>query len=239
MIRSYLRIIFPAAFLAFYLNTKAQVYYDDAQVWFNLYLEKKIGKHFDIHLNQQDRFTNNVSQFGLAYADMGITYKFTQNIKLLVDYVYIQKRRNMPYFKTRHQYYAALIFKKDFGYWRVSYRNMFQCQYNSPLNSYDGYIPYYYDRNKLTVKYQASKRFDFYVAEEVNIPINNPQIKGLSRSRTFAGVFITTRKHQQLEFYYMYQVQLQKGDWYNQDVSYRAKMLTRKFVYGIGYQIQF
>ena len=226
-------------FLFFITVTYAQNYYDDAQLWLNIYLEKKISKKIDIHLNQQDRFINNISQFGLGYADVGMTYKFTKNIKVLADYVFIEKKRNNDTYKIRHQYYVALIFKKDFGYWRFSYRNMFQCQYNSPFTSDNGYIPYYYDRNKITVKYKATKRFSFYVAEEVNIPIHNPQATGLNRSRSFLGMFITTRKHQQLEFYYMYQVQLQQSNWYKQDVSYPNSPLSRKFVIGVGYQIAF
>lgn len=225
--------------LFFYFNTSAQVYYDDAQVWYHVYLEKKLGKNFDVHFKHQGRFVNNVSQYGQGYAKIGVGYKFSDNIRVLANYVNIQRKRNAPYYKTRHRYQVALILKKELGYWTISYRNMFQCTYKSPFTSDDGYIPYYYDRNKLTVKYKANKRFEFYVSEEVNIALNNPQVKGLSRSRSRAGVFIKTRKNQGIDLYSIYQVQLQNGDWYDQDISTRNNLLKRKFVYGIGYEIEF
>jgi hypothetical protein len=239
MNRFWMKLNIVIVFLFLSLYSSSQNYNDDAQLWVNIYLEKSISKKMDIHLNQQDRFVNNIMQFGLAYADIGLTYKFNKNIKVLADYVLIEKKRNDGNYKIFHQYYLALIAKKDIGYWRFSYRNMFQCQYNSPFTSNTGYIPYYYDRNKVTVKYEATKRLSFYVAEEVNIPLNNPQVKGLSRTRSFAGMFINTHKHQQLELYYMFQVQLQQGNWYKQDISYPNTPLNRLFVLGIGYQIQF
>ena len=226
-------------FLFFHLFASAQRYYNDAQLWFNLYLEKKVTKKFLVHLNQQDRWTNNVSQYELGYADVGITYKFTKNIKILADYVFTEKKRNIGSFSTRHQYYIALVFKKDVGFWRFSYRNMFQFQYNDPYTTKDGFNAYYYDRNKFTIKYFATKRFDFYVAEELYIPLNNQQLKGLDRSRSFIGMFYNTTKYQQLEFYFMIQAQLQKGDWYKQHNYYPNYMLNHDFVYGIGYSIQF
>lgn len=220
-------------------KTFAQTYYNDAQLWFNLYLEKTITKKFAIHLNQQDRWTNNISEYKLGYADIGITYKFTKNIKILADYVFTEKKRKEGTFSTRHQYYVALVFKKDIGRWRFSYRNMFQFQYNDPYTSENGYFPYYYDRNKFIVKYFATKRFEFYAAEELYIPLNNQQLIGVDRSRTFVGMFYNVTKKQQVEFYFMYQAQLQKGDWYKQHNYYPDYMLCRDFVFGIGYGISF
>ncbi len=224
--------------LLFSLSCSAQ-YLDDAQLWLNFDLEKKINNKFDAQLSLKGRGTDNVSQFGRAAIDLGVVYKFNKNIKLMADYVFIQKKRKSDSYNSQHQYYLALILKKDFGKWQFNYRNKFQCRFKSVKTSEDGYIPYFYDRNKLTIKYEATKRFVFYVAEEVYIPLNNPQIKGLSRSRSYAGTFIKTRKKQHLELYFLYQVQLQNGDWYNQDDSYYFDPLKRNFVYGVGYTIEF
>src|ERR1041385_8754215 len=108
--------------------------YRDAQLWFNLYLEKKLSKNCAIHLNQQDRWAYNITRFNLAYADLGLTFKLTKNIKILTDYVFAQKRRNFsnesmwPAFRTAHQFYVALAIKRDIRRWRFMYRNMFQVQ---------------------------------------------------------------------------------------------------------------
>jgi len=220
----------------------AQVYkFNDAQVWFNLYLEKKITKKWLVHLNEQDRFTNNVTHFNFAYADVGITYKITKNIKIMADYVFTQKRRPDESFSTYHQYYVAMTFKKDIKRWRFMYRNMFQFQYNNPFTSSTGMIPYYYDRNKFIIKYELNKYYTLYAAEELYIPLNSPVTKGLDRSRTFVGLFYNIFKHHQLELYFMYQSRIQNSDWFRQRNYYPFYnyILEKDFVYGIGYSIDF
>jgi hypothetical protein len=217
----------------------SQIYYNDAQLWFNFYLEKKITKKFLVHLNQQDRFENNISQYRLGYADVGITYKFSRQAKLLVDYVFTGKKRNTDYFRTIHQGYVALVLKKDIRRWRFSYRNMLQVQFNQPMTSKDGYIPYCYDRSKFTIRYEASKRFLFYTAEELYSPLINPRSTHLDRSRTFIGMFYNITKTNQIEFYFMFQSLLVKQEWYNQNKYYPDYMLNHDFVYGIGYSIAF
>jgi hypothetical protein len=214
-------------------------YYNDAQLWFNLYLEKKFNKKFIIHLNQQDRWDNNISRYGLGYADVGMTYEFTPNIKMLLDGVFTEHRKKNDDFSNRYQFYTAIIFKKDIMRWRFSYRNMVQMQYNDPYMSKGGLFPYWYDRNKFTVRYEISKRVLFYVAEELNIPLNNMQVKGFDRSRSFAGMFYNLTKRHQLEFYFMLQAKLQDGDWYKQHDSYPNEMLKHTWVYGVGYSIAF
>lgn len=220
----------------------SQVYqFNDAQVWFNLYLEKKVTKKFLLHLNQQDRWTENASQFGFGYADVGVTYKITKDIKILADYVFTQKRSLDESFGTIHQYYVAMTFKKDVRRWRFMYRNMFQFQYNNPYTSQYGLIPFYYDRSKFIIKNEYNKYFTFYFAEEFYMPLNSPQITGVDKTRSFLGMFYTVRKGQQLELYFMYQDRLQTGEWFKQHSSYDAYnyLAQKKFVYGIGYSFEF
>lgn len=226
-------------FLLLSLSCTAQMYLDDAQLWLKLNLEKKLSDKFDLRLSLKGRGTDNVTQFGRGAVDIGLAYKLNKNVKLMGDYVFIQRRRNNGSYRTQHQYYAALILKKKFGKWQFNYRNRFQCRYKSPNASDDGYIPYYYDRNKITIRREATKRFSFYVAEEIYIPLNNPQVRGISHSRSFAGTFIKLTKKQQLEFYFMCHLQLQNGNWYDLDDSHYPDPSDRRFVYGMEYTIEF
>ena len=213
-------------------------YDNDAGLWFILYLEKKITKKIIVHLNQQDRFLNNISQFKMAYADAGITYKFTKHIKVLADYVLARKAKTDGSFSTRHQYYAAIILKQKIGRWAFSYRNLLQREYINPITSSDGFIRYHYDRNKVTVKYEWNKYFELYTAEELFVPLNNPTVRGIDRTRAFIGLFYNITRRQQLELYYMFQAQLQKSNWFDQDQSYSAIRMNHDYVIGIGYSIE-
>ncbi len=228
--------------LLFSVKNFAQVYsYNDAQLWFNLYLEKKVNNKFSIHLNQQDRWTENVSQFNFAYADMGVTYKLNKQIKFLADYVFTQKLRPDGSYGTIHQYYTAMVVKKEIMRWRFAYRLMYQFQFNNPYTSYYALTPFHYIRNKFIVKYEYNKYFTFYAAEELYTPLNSPQITGIDRNRTFVGLFFNTYKHQQLELYFMHQNRIQNGTWFKQHSSYDASnfLLEKDFVYGVGYSIDF
>jgi len=232
------RILIIISFFVYSFNP-AQQFYNDAQLWFNLYLEGKVSKRFAVHLNQQDRWAQNISQFDLGYADVGLTYKFNRNVKILADYVFAVKKKLNNSYSLHHQYYIALVLKKDVRKWRFMYRNMLQLQYYDPYSSYEGFVRYFYDRNKFTIKYAPSKRVELYLAEELFLPLNNPQVKSFQRSRSFAGLFYYLTKDQQLEFYFAFQAQLQNGDWFKQNNYYDNSLLKHDFIYGIGYSIYF
>jgi hypothetical protein len=226
-------------FLVIAFFAKAQNYYDDAQGRFSLYLEKKINKKLFIHLEQQDRWDQNLSRFYRASLDFGVSYKVTPNIKIEADYVYIQRKKKDDSFTPRHWTSVGLILKKDIRRFKFLYRNMFQARFKEWGSAADAAIWHYYDRNKLTVKYEITKRVDVYVAEEIYIPVNSPAVKGPDRSRTIFGTDIKTFRNQELELYFMYQVQLQKNNWYDVSDRYQYPFLNRYFIYGISYNISF
>jgi len=206
---------------------KSQEYQDDAALWFNVYLEKKMGK-FEIHLNQKNRINDNVSTYHLGYADMGLTYNINKNIKVLGDYVYGWRRGGDYTFNNRHRFYFALILKKKLGNWTFQYRNRVQIQYSNIYTSADGLVPEFYERNKLTVKYELNKRVSFYVAEELYFPFYQAMNKGFDRSRSFVGGTYALTKHNEIELYFAYQHELNAFD-----------VTRRIFIYGIGYSHSF
>lgn len=218
-----------------------QDYYNDAQLWLSVDANKELNRHFDLRFKVQGRITENITQLGRAYADIGVTYKINKGIRLFGDYMFGQKRKNNGDYKTRHVFFAGIIFKKEIKRWRISYRNMLQARYVNPYTSKTGYIGYYFDRNKLDIRYDATKRLSFYVAEEINIPLNDPKISGItiSRTRSYLGTIISLSKHQALDLYFMYQDKLMTNDWFDQKESYPNKPLKHYYVYGISYKIDF
>jgi len=233
-----IKTILFVALAALPVLSSAQRYYDDVQIRASIFLEKKLGKKFSVHLNQQNRWSNNAMEFNRAYADIGVTFKLHKKIRLMADYVLIQRKKDNGLFTTRHWYYVAAILRHDMGRWRFSYRNMFQARFNN-MNSEHGQLPRYYNRNKLMVKYDITKRLGAFVGGEIFIPLNNPQLKGIERTRSLVGMEINTFKNQQLELYFMYQVRLQQGDWYKQRTYYPYAIPRRDFIYGISYSFSF
>jgi hypothetical protein len=226
-------LLFPA-----WIFSQSQTYNNDAQIRFNLGLEKKINKRFSITLNQQDRWNKNASQFYRASYDLGINYKINKYIRVRADYVFIQKRNKYDYFYNRNWYYVGLFLKKDFGRWGIVDRNLLQLRTGN-INTEETYIRRYYYRNKLTIKYELTKRYEIYAAEEVYIPVNSPQATGIDRTRSYLGLSIITFRGQSIDLYFMYQAYLQNDNWFDQKNKYPNNPLKRYYVYGINYHIAF
>lgn len=212
-------------------------YYDDAEVRAHFSLETKLNRRWTLHLDQQYRFGENVSRLTRGSGDIGLTYKVSKHVKLLGDYTFIQAGKRNGSFATRHWFSGALMLRGDVDRWRFVYRNMVQLR-NGDMNSEEQYLSKLYDRNKLSIRYEATKRFTFYTAGEIYIPLNNPQVEGIDRSRNFLGVLIRTFRHQELELYFMYQHQWQKGGWWDQSDRYPDPHYNRDFIFGIGYGIE-
>lgn len=217
---------------------QAQKYYNDAQLRFNLGLEKRITKKLSITLDQQDRFYKNLGEFTRASFDFGINYKVNKWLKFKADYVYIKRRNKHDYFTDRNWYYIAAVMKYEYQKWKFFYRNLAQVRMGS-TNSDNATVMRIYDRNKITVRHETTRRWAFWLATEIYIPLNNPQTTGIDRTRYFAGTTLRTTKGQSLDLYFMLQTQLQRGKWFDQSYRYQNDPLNRYFIYGINYNIEF
>ena len=51
----------------------------DLEQWTSIGLSKKINKHWKISMDQEFRFTKDVSRFDIYFTDLGIDYKFNKH----------------------------------------------------------------------------------------------------------------------------------------------------------------
>ncbi len=219
------------------LSSYAQRQYrDDAEVRAHFGLETKFNKHWGMYLDQQYRFGDNVSHLTRGSAKLGLTYKFNKHLKVLGDYRFLQRRKNAGYYVTRHWFSGAIAAKGDIGYWRFVYRGMIQMR-NGDMNTDRQHLTRWYNRHKLSIRYEVSKRVTLYTSGELYIPLNNTSYSGIDRSRHHVGALFNTFKNQQLELYFMYEPQYHKGGWFGDTDKYPDPYLRRRFVFGIGYGI--
>jgi hypothetical protein len=216
----------------------AQEYYNDAQLRAHLAVEKKLGKRFSMFLANQTRLTKNMTTLNRSAVDLGGTYKISDDIRVSAEVRLIQRLNKYDYYNTRLWYSVSATFRKKVKRWNFMYRNLFQARYRD-MNSDDTWMARYYDRNKITVKYEATKRFTFYAGAEAYIPLNNPTWKNIDRLRGFTGVEIATTKNQQLEFYFMFQQRLNNFNWVNNGGGYDNSPYRRDYIYGIAYSFGF
>ena len=200
----------------------AQDFEDDAALWLNVYLEKRIKDKFDVHFTHSSRINNNFSEYGLGYGDIGLTYYYKKNIKIMADYVLRQQRNLNGSYSTRNRAYLALLLKKEIGRFKFGYRNLFQGQLTDMYTSEKGLIPVFYDRNKVSVKYDINKRFTASVSEELYYPLYQAKNKGFDRSRSTIGLTYKFSKRTNIEFAFTYRHEL--------NAFSRTK---RDFIYGV------
>jgi hypothetical protein len=209
-------------------KSNAQEYDDDAALWLNLNLEKKLNDQLDVHFSHSSRINNNISQYGLGYGDIGVSYARNKNIKVMLDYVLRERRNLNGSFSTRHRMYFAVILKKEISQFTFSYRYRFQAEMRDMLTIEKGLIPRYYDRHKLSIKYELSKRYEVYVSEELYYPYYQAKNKGFDRSRSGIGLVYKLSKKKSIEGNFTYRHELNAFNRTNRD-----------FIYSLSYSYEF
>ncbi len=183
-------------------------YSKDAALWLSLNLEKKINKKITLNLSQQNRINENISQYGRGNIDLGITYRLIKNIRLTTGYVYLKRPFPNNSFTNEHRAYVSLLLKKNAGRWDFSYRNMVQMRMKNIYSSENGMLPKFYERNKLSIKYELTKFVKPYVSQEFFYPLNQTQNKGFNKSRSILGLEFNLNRKTQLETYFLFQKEL-------------------------------
>jgi hypothetical protein len=227
--RNLIKFISVVIFFGGISDTFAQ--YNDAQLWENFSISKKLTRNSNLHFNHEGRFTNNMSLFYYLYGDIGITRSINKYFKIELDYVLVWKQTNTRE-SWRHQWYTALIFKhKLFKRLEFGDRFMYQQQYQDFYSSDAGRYPQDYLRNKLMLFYNFKTypyyKFSPYISTETYYHLDNNDKYGpqFDRNRYFAGVFYNFNKKNALELYYMI------------EKHFNINNPPTNYVCGIGYEI--
>lgn len=209
--RRSIKILFLILFISseyqslFSQNYKGGPNYNDFQTWENIFIEKKITRRFNIHINEEGRITENASLPSYIYTDLGLTYKFRKYLRFTIAYVPIAKRLPTDFISYEHQFYVDFVIKIKYRNFIFYERQMVQSQYNDINRSATWNIPTYYLRNKITIKYTSATHYVPYIAAELYYHDNYNQYDGVGndRMRYYAGCFYELNKVDQLELYYL------------------------------------
>jgi hypothetical protein len=212
-------------------SVKAQDFYDDDRLWLYLKLDKDIVKKLNAQLTIQNRFHNNVSEFSQLNTNIELSYKFSKHFKAQAGYVYGAKLWPEGYYGFRQQGYLGFLLKWKPQRWTFVYRNLVQAQNKASYDADKRRAVYYYDRNKLTVKYELHKLLELYVAQEFNLPLYRDSDRDLffNRSRTFFGNQFNFSRNSYLESYFILQ----------QKTPVKATYINRAWIFGITYSHSF
>lgn len=212
--------------MMFGLSVPAFAQYSDLNAWTNLYVEKRLVRGLNLHLEAQGRINENVTNFYYSSLDLGLTFKPVKWLNVSGAYVVSGKEMKEGGVNMRNQYYVSALFKFKKDWLRVNNRVMLQSKNNDSYLA-DEMIQYRdnYFRDKLSVKVDLTRRLTPYIAQEFYFELNDPSGNDISRSRSFIGIEFLINKRSQVELYHMLQKELNQ------------KRPQNDYVIGIGYEI--
>jgi len=223
MKKSVLKIVLIFSCLLIGFNSYSQ--YQDANLWMNVSVEKKIIPTLSVSINQEFRMNENITELGTFFTDVGLNLKINKYLRFSASYRFINKRRLDDSYSMRHRYYFDLMLRKKFSPVILSFRKRFQSQYVDVFSSEDGKIPDYYSRNKLTLKVDAGKNIQPYVYAELFSPLKRPYSIFIDNARYCLGVEYSINRMNTIDVFYMFQQE------------YNVKNPEADHIIGVGYYI--
>ena len=183
--------------------------YPDAGSWNTLNIDKVINEKFTALFTEECRFKENFSRLNLFYTNLGIEYKVAKNFKTALIYRWIDKFQDDNTFSYRHRLMLDLTVKSQLRKFNFSYRQRLQAEERDVYSSYNGKIPEWYSRNKVSLKYDMEKRYIPYAGVELRYELHNPRKiesdQTLHRARYFFGVDYKINLKNTFSTYYLIQ----------------------------------
>jgi hypothetical protein len=196
---------------------------NDAGLWLNLNLEKKITPAFSFSFSEEVRMYENITEVGIIFSDIGLAYKFGPRFRISANYRFINKKRLDDSYDNRQRYYVDLLYREKITPLILLFRVRFQSQYTDIFTSPEGKIPDYYSRTKLTLKLDIDKRIKPYLYAESFFKLGNPEGILFDGIRYSAGIEYSINRLHMVDLFYMIQKQ------------YNVNNPETDFIVGIGY----
>jgi hypothetical protein len=188
--------------LFFPLVSLAQV--NDAGLWINIGIEKKITQAWALEYEHCTRFNENVSEAGSIINEVGVNYKFDKKSQISLFYrLNLQRQLNNMYIPVS-RFYLDFSHRLKPGTLVIVGRLRFQHQQkNSLFYDFDGSTANTI-RPKITLKYPVEK-FTPYISGEVYVPVFYYEYKPIDKIRIEAGLEYEISNQQSVDLGYLIQ----------------------------------
>jgi hypothetical protein len=217
-----------ALFFSFILKGQAQYFDDDARLWLNVNLTKNFKKGLEAQLLLQNRMNNNMRQYN-GYLTGSVAYRLSKHFKILGGYVIGAKQEFDGNFSPIQQGFAGIMLRQKIKGFLILYRNLTQIQIKGFSDDYDRGVTRLFNRNKITLKYELTKRWQAFISGEIYLTLaSHFRYEEIGRCRYIGGLAYKISKKQSLEPFFLFQ----------RTYSYKS-MPQRNFVYGLTYNREF
>ncbi len=199
----------------------------DLEQWTSIGISKKLGKNWKLSLDQEFRFTNDISKFDTYFTDLGVDYKLNKHFSLGANYRFYQNKNKDLDFVTQHRWNTDVKYKQKINRFTLAYRLRFQ---NKDEDFFTGESSnnLYNLRNKFSVDYNIKKfKFDPFLDVEIYRQLEDVNTSELSKLRWTLGLEYSLKKFGDLEMFYRIDNELNQS--YNKD----------SYIIGLGYKFSF
>ena len=153
MLNSLKKISLFAVLILFFINSIAQI--NDAQMWTEVGVIKKINKKFRLELQQSVRLRQNVTQIDKYFTEFGVKYSLTKKMQFGASYRFEEEKRLEEYFSIRHRLSVDASYKQKINNLTLRLRTRFQAKFYDFHSSEAGSIP----ENHVRIRLKASYKF--------------------------------------------------------------------------------
>ena len=216
-------------FTVFYNKTNAQEtkVVGDLEQWTSVGISKKLGKNWKLSLDQEFRFTNDISQFDIYFTDFGVDYKLNKHFSLGANYRFYQNKNSDGIFQTQHRWSTDAEYKQKIDRFTLAYRLRFQNKDEDFFTS-ESSNNLYNLRNKFSLDYNIKNfKFDPFFEAELYRQIYDATTTELSKLRWTLGLEYSLKKFGDLEMFYRIDNELNQS--YNKNT----------YIFGLGYKFSF
>jgi hypothetical protein len=197
-------------FLLFFSSGVCAQPQNDAGLWMDANVEKKITPDLSVVLVEEIRMYENITELGTILTSLGIEYKFLKKFRIGVHYRYSNKKRVDDTYDNRHMWYADIHYKQKIRPVSVLLRVRYQSQYTDIYSSEKGEVPKDHIVPKITLKYDLKRKYEPYVYGEIYCPVGaravhtyNPAGEPLDQWRACAGVEYTFNRSHMIDLHYL------------------------------------
>jgi len=213
-------IIIVLVFLFSALSAESKETYpkEDSKLWVNTSAEYEIDDDWEIELEQEFRYGNNITELEQWLTDAGTSYSFSKLIKAGIFY---RLRLITEDEEWRNEVYTNFYISPKIGNLEIDNRIRFHAKFR-----YDA-EPIYYLRYRLTFEYELTEVFSPFISAELFYRLNNDKGDRLTQGRYKAGCDIALSKSHNFDLYFL------------RELEYNTKKPEYSSIFGLGYKFSF
>lgn len=215
-------------FLVLQVNAQKTAVISDLEMWNSFSISKKISKKWKVSLNEELRFTKDISRFDVFLTEVGVDYKLNKHFGAEVGYRFYQNKNSEDVFVSQHRLSVGVTYKQKIDRFTVGYKIQLQNKDEDEFLSAKLTDRAFSLRNKLSVDYNINHfKADPYMEVELFRRYESGVDAYFNKVRWTMGTSYPITKKSDIQLFYRIENELQAT--YGKDT----------YILGLGYKISF